>query len=131
MAPSRPSPQSEPQGEFRIQTKAMDLLDYTLRITESKDHFPKWTRGNLVKEIRDTACQVLKMVVYANGTAPSRERVAAQEEAIRACSYLLALIDVCHRSGRIDTKKRQFWGQKVKDVKFMTMAWRKKESAPL
>ena len=137
MPPSAQSSRSDnPQGEFRIQTKAMDLVDYTLRITENKDNFPNWTRGNLVKEIRDTACLILKMIVYANdiqrgGATPYLERIAAQEKAIRACSYLLTLIDLSQRTGRIDASKRQFWGQKVRDVKFMTMAWHKKETAHL
>lgn len=137
MAQSGQSSQSNaPQGEFRIQTKALDMVDYTLRITENKDHFPNWMRGNLVKEIRDTACLILKMIVCANdiqrgGATPYTERIVAQEKAIRACSYLLALIDLSHRTGRIDARKRQFWGQKVKDVKFMTMAWHKKEAAHL
>ena len=50
----------QPETEFRIQTKAMDMLDYTLRITENTDHFPKWMRGNLVKYIRDTATEILQ-----------------------------------------------------------------------
>lgn len=136
MARDAQSAQSNPQGEFRIQTKAMDLMDYTLRITENTDHFPKWMRGNLVKEIRDVSAQILKSIIYANeiqqgGVTPYAERIANQEEAIRACSYLLSLIDLAQRTGRIDVRKRQFWGQKVRDVKYMTMAWHKKEMAHL
>lgn len=124
----------QPETEFRIQTKAMDMLDYTLRITENTDHFPKWMRGNLVKYIRDTATEILQCIVEANaiqpgGETPVSERRLAQEKAIRACTYLLALIDISGKNGRVNARQRQFWGQKVKDVKFMTMAWNKKERA--
>lgn len=63
----------QPETEFRIQTKAMDMLDYTLRITENTDHFPKWMRGNLVKYIRDTATEILQCIVEANAIQPGGE----------------------------------------------------------
>lgn len=52
-----PNVPSFPKSEFRIQTKAMDLVDYTLRIIENTNYYPKWTRSNLVKYIRDTAAE--------------------------------------------------------------------------
>lgn len=120
--------------EFRIATRAMEMLDYTLRITENKDIYPNWTRGNLVRYIRDTAADILRHIVTANdisrgGTTPYAARLEAQEQAIRDCSYLLALIDVSERTGRINAQRAQYWGKKVRDVKYMCMAWRKREQS--
>lgn len=117
-----------PKSEFRIQTKAMDLLDYTLRITENTDYFPKWTRSNFVKYIRDTAAEILQAIVFANSIRKDSatlylERAIMQEKAIRSCSYLAALIDLAETTGRINARQRQFWGSKVNDVKNMTRAW--------
>lgn len=118
---------SFPKSEFRIQTKAMDLLDYTLRITENTNYYPKWTRSNLVKYIRDTAAEVLESIIFANSIRADGvavpERAALQEKAIRLCSYLAALIDLSESTGRINARQRQFWGTRVNDVKNMTRAW--------
>lgn len=75
MARSERSYQDNRVPEFRIATKAMEMLDYTLRITENKDVYPNWTRGNLVRYIRDTAADILRHIVTANdisrgGTTP-------------------------------------------------------------
>jgi hypothetical protein len=112
----------------------MEMLDYTLRITENKDIYPNWTRGNLVRYIRDTAADILRHIVTANdisrgGTTPYEVRLEAQEQAIRDCSYLLALIDISERTGRISASRAQYWGKKVRDVKYMCMAWRKREQS--
>lgn len=123
-----PNVPSFPKSEFRIQTKAMDLVDYTLRITENTNYYPKWTRSNLVKYIRDTAVEILQSIIFANsirenGATPYPERAVMQEKAIRLCSYLVALIDLSETSGRINARQRQFWGTKVNDVRNMTRAW--------
>lgn len=60
---------------------------------------------------------------------PYEVRLEAQEQAIRDCSYLLALIDVSERTGRINAQRAQYWGKKVRDVKYMCMAWRKREQS--
>ena len=84
--------------------------------------------------IRDTAADILRHIVTANdisrgGTTPYEVRLEAQEQAIRDCSYLLALIDVSERTGRINAQRAQYWGKKVRDVKYMCMAWRKREQS--
>lgn len=134
MAQNAQSYQDDRVPEFRIATKAMEMLDYTLRITENKDIYPNWTRGNLVRYIRDTAADILRHIVTANdisrgGATPYAARLEAQEQAIRDCSYLLALIDVSERTGRINAQRAQYWGKKVRDVKYMCMAWRKREQS--
>lgn len=134
MARSERSYQDNRAPEFRIATKAMEMLDYTLRITENKDIYPNWTRGNLVRYIRDTAADILRHIVTANdisrgGATPYTARLEAQEQAIRDCSYLLALIDVSERTGRINAQRAQYWGKKARDVKYMCMAWRKREQS--
>lgn len=134
MARSAQSYQGDKAPDFRIATKAMEMLDYTLRITENKDIYPNWTRGNLVRYIRDTAADILRHIVTANdisrgGATPYTVRMEAQEQAIRDCSYLLALIDVSERTGRINAQRAQYWGKKVRDVKYMCMAWRKREQS--
>ena len=123
---------SFPKSEFRIQTKAMDLLDYTLRITENTSYYPKWTRSNLVKYIRDTAAGILESIIFANsiradGVERNPERTAGQEKAISLCSYLASLIDLSESTGRINARQCQFWGTKVNDVKNMTRAWAEHE----
>lgn len=134
MARSAQSYQGDKVPDFRTATKAMEMLDYTLRITENKDIYPNWTRGNLVRYIRDTAADILRHIVTANdisrgGTTPYTARLEAQERAIRDCSYLLSLIDISERTGRISASRAQYWGKKVRDVKYMCMAWRKREQS--
>lgn len=75
MAQNAQSYQGDKVPDFRIATKAMEMLDYTLRITENKDIYPNWTRGNLVRYIRDSAADILRHIVTANdisrgGTTP-------------------------------------------------------------
>ena len=87
-----------------------------------------------MRYIRDTAADILRHIVTANdisrsGTTPYAARLEAQEKAIRDCSYLLALIDVSERTGRISANRAQYWGKKVRDVKYMCMAWRKREQS--
>ena len=123
MARSAQSYQGDKVPDFRIATKAMEMLDYTLRITENKDIYPNWTRGNLVRHI------VTANDISRGGTTPYEVRLEAQEQAIRDCSYLLALIDVSERTGRINAQRAQYWGKKVRDVKYMCMAWRKREQS--
>lgn len=62
MARSAQSYQGDKVPDFRIATKAMEMLDYTLRITENKDIYPNWTRGNLVRYIRDTAADCTRLI---------------------------------------------------------------------
>ena len=56
-----------------------------------------------------------------------RERLELQTKAITYCDEMLFYIELSMKLNIINTKSMEYWSKMVKDIKHMTIAWRKKD----
>ena len=114
--------------KFKIQTKATALVNYTDKVTENTKHFPKYTRGTIVKRLRNTSYSILEKITKANEInknwiTPMKQRVVLQEEILCECSTLLVLINSAYESHYISERQSVYWGELVLEIKRMVKSW--------
>lgn len=142
---------TKPVGDKSIDTK--DLLAVFLKIKEmppdnvtqyceetadklkkssDKQGFPKSTVHTYIKLIREAAVQVVVNVQTANDCRFETEydkRLMYIDEILKNCNLLLQLIEISLELEYINIKRCQFWTKAVTDVKYMTLSWKKKDTA--
>ncbi len=142
---------TKPVGDKSIDTK--DLLAIILKIkgmppdgvqqfcgetadklkrNADKQGFPKSTVHTYIKLIREAAVQVVVNVQTANDCRFETEydkRLMYIDEILKNCNLLLQLIEISLELEYINLKRCQFWTKAVTDVKYMTLSWKKKDTA--
>ncbi|MCX4355853.1 MAG: hypothetical protein OSJ43_06465 [Oscillospiraceae bacterium] len=142
---------TKPVGDKSIDTK--DLLAVFLKVKEmppdnvtqyceeiadklkrssDKQGFPKSTVHTYIKLIREAAVQVVVNVQTANECRFETEydkRLMYIDEILKNCNLLLQLIEISLELEYINIKRCQFWTKAVTDVKYMTLSWKKKDTA--
>lgn len=112
---------------------AADLIDYTLNLTDNKNHFPKKIRFTIVNRIQERVLSIYEKLLEANEIFPIRNetdrirRLELQRAALTDCKMLLFYIELSRKRGYIDKGSFEYWTKKTLDVKFMSAAWYKAE----
>lgn len=112
---------------------AADLIDYTLNLTDNKNHFPKKIRFTIVNRIQERVLSIYEKLLEANEIFPIRNetdrtrRLELQRAALADCKMLLFYIELSRKRGYIDKGSFEYWTKKTLDVKFMSAAWYKAE----
>lgn len=92
--------------------------------------FPKSETFGMVKDLRDRARAILRGVYAANETKFNEhpeDRLREIKAAIDECNLMLQLVEMAHELGYTDVKRMGVWAKKVLDVKYMCLAWLKKD----
>lgn len=118
-----------------LPTEARDdvLREYIdkLKRADSKQGFPKSAVHTYVKTIRETAVSIVKNIHAANDCSFQTEydrRIELIHAALNDCNLLLKLVEISHALGYISLKRMAHWTKLITDVKYMTLAWKKKDT---
>lgn len=112
----------------------MTLLTTAERLDSKRDRcrFPKSESFGMIADLRNTARTAMRHILAANEVNfrdHPEERLKEIKAAIDDCNPLLQLIDLSHDLQYIDTKRMGTWTKKVTDVKYMSLAWLRKDGA--
>lgn len=117
-----------PDSIYQFCDEAADKLKRSV----DKQGFPKSTVHTYIKLIRAAAVQVVVNVQMANDCRFETEydkRLMHIDEVLKNCNLLLQLIEISLELEYISLKRCQFWTKAVTDVKYMTLSWKKKDTA--
>ena len=102
-----------------------------MRKANSKQGFPKSTLHTYIKTTRETAVSIVKNIHAANDCSFQTEYVRRLDfihAALNDCNLLLKLVEISQSLGYISMKRMGHWTKLIADVKYMTLAWKKKDS---
>lgn len=97
----------------------------------SRPYFPKSETFGMVKDLRDAARAILRGVFAANETKFNEhpeDRLREIKAVIDECGLMLQLVEKAHDLGYTDTKRMGTWTKRILDVKYMCLAWLKKDT---
>lgn len=107
---------------------ARSLAAYTIKITKNPHTFPPEYNNGITNDIIHSA-----KVIYTNCWSANNiyvrekqdwiDRCRLQEEAVRECNNLLALIQLAQEVFHLKTKRIKFWGEKTIGVRNKIRAW--------
>lgn len=117
-----------------VEEMRMTLLTTAERLDSKRDRcrFPKSESFGMIADLRNTARTAMRHILAANEVnfrERPEERLKEIKAAIDDCNLLLQLIDLSHDLQYIDTKRMGTWTKKVTDVKYMSLAWLRKDGA--
>lgn len=87
------------QGELTIITKAKDLVNHTLKLTNNANLFPKKVRFTLCQRMQNITLQILHDIIAANEIYPQtaaewKRRLDLQREVLTGCKMFLTFLDI-------------------------------------
>ena len=97
----------------------------------SKQGFPKSALHTYIKTIRETAVSIVQNIHAANDCSFQTEyerRLDLIHAALNDCNLLLKLVEISQSLGYISMKRMGHWTRLITDVKYMTLAWKKKDT---
>ena len=116
---------NQPKEDFAILAKAKSLLKYTLHQSSKKDI--KAFRNTVFQEIIKCNVDIIRAVIYANSQKDNtQERLKYQNITIQNCEIMLTLIEALLDISIISNHTCEVWSKMCMDIKYMTMAWRKR-----
>lgn len=99
--------------------------------SNSKQGFPKSALHTYIKTIRETAVSIVRNIHAANDCSFQTEydrRLDLIHAALNDCNLLLKLVEISQALGYISVKRMGHWTKLITDVKYMTLAWKKKDT---
>ena len=116
--------------ELQVIVKAKDLAEHTFRITSNCNRYPKKYRFSLVDKMQNKSLNIYETLFEANRlnlTLNRNQRELLQTKAINYCDELLFYIELSMKLEVINTTSVEYWTKMVTDIKYMILAWRKKD----
>lgn len=120
------------QDEAQRQAEVNGIAENVSR--QRKIGFPKSAVHTYIGTIRQAAVNIVRNVQSANdcdGKMELRKRIDTISKIIDDCSLILVLLDISYDLGYIDARRLEYWGKLARDVKYISMSWKKKEFARL
>lgn len=108
----------------------VEVVD-SLTKADSKQGFPKSAVYTYAKTIRETAVLILRNIHAANDCNFQTEydrRIDLIHAALQDCNLILKLVEISQSLGYISMKRMEHWTNLITDVKYMTLAWKKKDT---
>lgn len=118
-------------AKFEIENKAADLIHHTITITSNRKRYPN-KYITLIKRIQNTSMDIYEAILNANELdlrTQKQLRLETQTRAIRLCDRLSCLVEMSMGLKLIGSDVVNIWQKHIGEVKRMTKAWRKKDSA--
>ena len=116
-----------PEARDDILAQYLDRLEKA----NSRQGFPKSALHTYIKTVRETAVSIVKNVHAANDCSFQTEydrRLDLIHAALNDCNLLLKLVEISQALGYISVKRMGHWTKLITDVKYMTLAWKKKDT---
>ena len=118
------------ENDLKVLVKAKELAVHSFKLTSNCNRYPKKYRHSLVDRIQIKSLDIYDVLFEANRINNVRykeERCEAITKAITFCDELLFYIELSMNLGLLNDKSAEYWSKMTSDVKFMSIAWRKKE----
>lgn len=98
---------------------------------KSKQGFPKSAVYTFAKTMRETSVSIMRNILAANDCnfqVEYERRIDLIHAALQDCNLLLKLVEISQSLGYISMKRMEHWTKLITDVKYMTLAWKKKDT---
>lgn len=104
----------------------------SLEKNNGKQGFPKSAVHTYIQILRQSATNILRNIHAANECSFEREydrRLSLINTVLDDCNLMLKLVEISHDLSYINLARMEHWTKHISDVKYMTLAWRKKDTA--
>lgn len=118
------------ETDLKVIVKAKELAVHAFKLTSNCNRYPKKYRHSLVDRIQIKSLEIHDTLLEANrvnNQSRREERCEMITRAITYCDELLFYIELSMRLDLLSDKSAEYWSRMVSDVKYMSIAWRKKE----
>ena len=116
--------------DLKVITKAKELAAHSFKLTSNCNRYPKKYRHSLVDRIQLKSLDLHDALLEANrisNVTNKRERCDMITKAVTICDEMLFYIELSMMLALLTDKSAEYWSQMVRDVKYMSLAWRTKE----
>ena len=120
------------ENELKVIVKAKELATHTFKLTSNCNRYPKKYRHSLVDRMQVKSLDIHDTLLEANrisNMTHRRERCEMITKAVTLCDELLFYIELSMNLGLLAASSAEYWSKMVRDVKYMSIAWRTKEKA--
>ena len=103
---------------------------HSFKLTSNINRYPKKYRHSLVDRIQIKSLDIYETLFEANrinNVTHKRERCETITRAITLCDEMLFCIELSMNPELLNASSAEYWSKMVTDVKYMSLAWRKKE----
>ena len=117
-------------NDLKVIVKAKELAVHSFKLTSNSNRYPKKYRHSLCDRIQLRSMDLYETLLEANrinNITHKRERVEMITSAVTLCDKLLFYIELSILLELLNPKSAEYWSQMVRDVKYMSIAWRTKE----
>lgn len=118
------------ENDLKVIVKAKELAVHSFKLTSNCNRYPKKYRHSLVDRIQIKSLETYETLLEANrinNVSHKRERCETITQAITLCDELLFYIELSMNLELLSDKSAEYWSKMVRDVKYMSIAWRTKE----
>ncbi len=118
------------ENDLKVIVKAKELAVHTFKLTSNCNRYPKKYRHSLVDRMQIKSLDIYDTLFEANrinNVTNKRERCEMITRAITNCDELLFYIELSMNLGLLVDNSAEYWSKVVRDVKYMSIAWRTKE----
>ena len=118
------------ETDLKVIVKAKELAVHSFKLTSNCNRYPKKYRHSLVDRIQLKSLDLYESLLEANrisNITHKRERCEMITRAVTLCDELLFYIELSMLLDLLTDKSAEYWSQMVRDVKYMSLAWRTKE----
>jgi len=121
------------ESKLAVQTKAIELADYTTTICSNEKKFPKRHRWTVTSKIVDVALEIMGDVneansIYVSSKVDYNERRKLQIRALAKTARLLGFMELAYIKFNIEGKRIKHWTQLVVDTRELIKKWKKSDS---
>ena len=117
-------------NDLKVMVKAKALAIHSFKLTSNCNRYPKKYRHSLVDRIQIKSLDIYETLLEANrinNATHKRERCEMITKAITICDEMLFYIELSMMLQLLTDKSAEYWSQMVRDVKYMSIAWRTRE----
>ena len=117
-------------NDLKVIVKAKELAVHTFKLTSNCNRYPKKYRHSLVDRMQIKSLDIYDALFEANrinNVTHKRERCEMITRAVTLCDELLFYIELSMNLGLLADNSSEYWSKMVRDVKYMSLAWRTKE----
>jgi hypothetical protein len=118
------------ETDLKVIVKAKELAVHTFKLTSNCNRYPKKYRHSLVDHMQTLSIEIYETLLQANqinNKTHKWERCDMITRAVVFCEQMLFLIELSMMLGLLNDKSAEYWSGMVRDVKYMSIAWRTKE----
>ena len=118
------------ENDLKVIVKAKELAVHSFKLTSNSNRFPKKYRHSLCDRIQIRSMDLYETLLEANrinNQTQKWQRCEMITRAVTICDKLLFYIELSMMLEILSDKSAEYWSKMVRDVKYMSLAWRTKE----